>query len=59
MVPQDRKDDMLEAMEKAGVQCSIVGRIEEESFGIMRTSQQGTFEIEPPYADEIYKVVGK
>lgn len=59
VVPQDRKDDMLEAMEKAGVQCSIVGRIEEESFGIMRTSQQGTFEIEPPYADEIYKVVGK
>lgn len=59
VTPEDKKEEMLSAMEKAGVQCSVIGRIEEKSFGIMRTSSEGSFEIEPPYADEIYKVVGK
>lgn len=59
VTPRDKKDEMLAAMEKAGVACSIIGEIREEDFGIMRTSEAGTFEIEPPYADEIYKVVGK
>lgn len=59
VVPADKKDAMIAAMDKAGVNCNIIGRIEEESFGIMRTSDKGTFGVEPPYADEIYKVVGK
>lgn len=59
VTPRDKKDEMLAAMEKAGVACSIIGEIRREDFGIMRTSEAGTFEIEPPYADEIYKVVGK
>ena len=59
VVPADRKEEMRAAMERAGVSCSIVGRIEEEGFGIKRISGKGTFDVEPPYADEIYKVVGR
>ena len=59
VVPAEKKEEMLDAMERAGVACSIVGRIEEESFGIKRISKGETFDVEPPYADEIYKVVGR
>ena len=49
---------MTAAMEAAGVSCSIIGTVKEESFGV-KMSVDGVMEdIAPPYADEIYKVVG-
>ena len=58
IVPADKKDDMMAAMEAAGVSCSIIGAVKEESFGV-KMSVDGVLEdIDPPYADEIYKVVG-
>lgn len=58
IVPADKKDDMTAAMEAAGVSCSIIGTVKEESFGV-KMSVDGVLEdIDPPYADEIYKVVG-
>lgn len=58
IVPADKKDDMTAAMEAAGVSCSIIGTVKEESFGV-KISVDGVLEdIDPPYADEIYKVVG-
>lgn len=58
IVPADKKDDMTAAMEAAGVPCSIIGIVKEESFGV-KMSVDGVLEdIAPPYADEIYKVVG-
>lgn len=70
IVPSSKKEDMIAAMNEAGVSCSVIGRIEEESFGVklmkgavIEAGRAKNFEkiceIEPPSADEIYKVVGK
>lgn len=59
VTPEDKKDDMLAAMGKAGVRCTVIGRIKDESFGIMKTCGGEISEVDPPYADELYKVVGK
>lgn len=69
IVPKDKKEEMSEAMKAAGVKASVIGMITEASEGIRlmddfnkccegEDSDRGT-EIDPPYADEIYKVVGK
>lgn len=57
VVARDKKDEMLNAMADAGVQCTVIGTIEEESYGIMKKSGEEISEIAPPYADELYKVV--
>jgi len=56
---EGKKKKMLEAIRSAGVACSVIGRVKEKSCGIMCVSGGVKAEIEPPYADEIYKVVGK
>lgn len=75
IVPADKKNAMEEAMGEAGIPCSIIGRIEDEKFG-MKLFETGDAEcadsidagtgrgglaidIAPPSSDEIYKVVGK
>lgn len=71
IVSPERKQKMLEEMEKAGVSCSVIGRIEDREFGIrliedcrdIHEIESGdgeikSSEIDPPSADEIYKVVG-
>lgn len=55
----EKKDAMLSAMEEAGVRCTVIGRVERADFGIMKKEGDVFSEVEPPYADEIYKVVGK
>ncbi|MDD6311644.1 MAG: AIR synthase family protein [Firmicutes bacterium] len=55
IVPADRKNLMLDAIKAIGVEPFIIGKIMEPSFGIKMDGK----EIDPPYADEIYKVVGK
>lgn len=70
IVPSAKKEKMIAAMNEAGVPCSIIGRIEEEAYGVKL--MKGTVieedtvrgfekisEVDPPSADEIYKVVGK
>ena len=70
IVPKEKKDRMEAAMAQAGVSCSIIGRIEEADFGIRLSegsapaegasvSPESMAEIDPPYMDELYKVVGK
>ena len=59
VTPEDKKDDMLAAMGKAGVRCTVIGRIKDESFCIMKTCGGEISEVDPPYADELYKVVVK
>ena len=59
IVPEDKKEKMEAAMEAAGVECSIIGRIRKADYGIRLLQDGELSEIDPPYADEIYKVVGK
>jgi len=61
IVPADKKDEMKAAMAEAGVECSIIGRIEDRSYGIRLLDKEdgNGEEIAPPVADELYKVVGR
>lgn len=67
ITPEDRKDEMLKAMSDTGVSTSIIGRIRTEQKGIFLASHTKTcgaegqgrikVKIDPPYADEIYKII--
>lgn len=59
IVPADKKDAMKKAMETAGVESSIIGVIKSKEFGVMMLKDGKLEEVDPPYADELYKVVGK
>lgn len=59
MAAQDKKDAMLKAMEKAGVEAAVIGRIREKEEGIRMTAGTKVTDIDPPASDELYKVVGK
>ena len=59
IVPEDKKEEMEKAMEAVDVDCSIIGRIKQADFGIKLLKDGELSEIDPPYADAIYKVVGK
>ena len=59
VVPADKEAAMAEAMKKAAISYSIIGRVEEKSYGVKLTDGGQSLEIAPPSADEIYKVVGK
>ena len=58
IVPEDRKEKMEAAMKAAGVECSIIGRVMKTDFGVRLLKDGELSEIDPPYADDIYKVVG-
>jgi len=58
IVPSDKKDEMEAAMRNADVECSIIGVIKAKEFGVMMKKDGVLEEVEPPYADELYKVVG-
>ncbi len=60
IVPADRLEAMKEAMAAVEVDAKVIGRVREASEGIRMVSHaQTSVIIDPPYADEIYKVVGK
>ncbi len=68
IVPSDRKEKMEEAMKRAGVRASIIGEIREKEDGIRLVPAKSSgaadedeegVPVDPPYADEIYKVAGK
>lgn len=58
MTPPDKKEEMEEAMEKAGVKLSCIGVIKDASEGICMEIDGECMEIAPPASDELYKVVG-
>ena len=68
IVPADRRSEMKKAMEDAGVSASIIGQVKPAADGIRLITKTRTcgaegmgnisVAIDPPYADEIYKVVG-
>ena len=58
IVPADKKEEMLSAMDAAGVPCSIIGVVKDKAAGVKMSDNGALEEIDPPYADEIYKVVG-
>ncbi len=59
MVAQDKKDAILKAMEEAGVEAAVIGRIREKEEGICMSAGGKMMDIDPPASDELYKVVGK
>ena len=62
VVSPDRQKAMERAMKKAGVEITAIGRVREKEYGMMMFEHEGgeaSQEIVPPYADEIYKVVGR
>lgn len=62
IIPREKKAQMETAMKTAGVSASVIGVIREKEDGVFMAcggSGCARAEIAPPYADEIYKVVGK
>ena len=69
IVPADRRAAMEQAMQEAGVDASVIGVIRPEEDGIRMIRRVKTcgaegegrisVAVDPPYADEIYKVVGR
>lgn len=46
---------LLPALKKAGVQAAVIGQITKEN--VLLHTENGTIEIEPPGADELYKIL--
>lgn len=58
MAPADRVEEIMEAVEDAGVEVSMIGQVVEKEEGLhMVTKQKTRIEITPPEADELYKVI--
>ena len=58
-VPEDKKDEMKNAMDEAGIQATYIGRVREAEHGVRMTLNGQECEVDPPYSDEIYRVVAK
>ena len=58
-VPEDKKEQMEKAMEDAGVPSTYIGRVRESEYGVRMTRNGADSEVDPPYSDEIYRVVAK
>ena len=58
-VPEEKKDLMKNAMEDAGIPATYIGRVREAEYGVRMTKDGCDSEVDPPYSDEIYRVVAK
>lgn len=59
-VPAGKKSEMADAMEEVGISAAYIGVVKEKSYGLKLVKSNGSFEIiDPPYSDELYKVVGR
>lgn len=59
IVPASKKEAMEAAMKESHIDFSIIGRVEPEEYGIKLMDMSGTnSEVQPPGADEIYKMIG-
>ncbi len=61
IVPPSHKNQLEEAVQKAGISISCIGRIREKACGILCRDGENEklCEIFPPESDELYKVVGR
>lgn len=60
VVPADKKDEVYDAVTAAGVDAAFIGVVRDKDKGLKIKKRDGSIEdIEPPEADELYKVVGK
>lgn len=58
MASDERKDAIMDAVREAGVQISCIGRIKTAEEGVYLMHENSMIEeIQPPEADELYKVV--
>lgn len=67
IAPKDKKNEMIKAIEETGVAATVIGVIKPAGDGIKMITKTNTcgsgqlgrisVTIEPPYADEIYKIV--
>lgn len=58
MASDERKDAIMEAVRAEGVQISCIGRILDECEGVYLMHENSMIEeIQPPEADELYKVI--
>lgn len=58
MSPPDKREEIETALEKAGIEVSVIGKILEESQGITMIKDGVQSIVDPPTGDEVYKVVG-
>lgn len=59
VVPENKKKEMLAAMENAEVEATYVGVIRELGDKVVTICGGIESEVDPPYSDELYKVIGK
>ena len=50
---------MEKAMEDAGIPSTYIGRVREAEYGVRMLKNGEDSEVDPPYSDEIYRVVTK
>lgn len=53
---QDKKDEIIEKIGLAGIECTEIGQITKKSI-IIAAENNGKFEVTQPGADELYKVI--
>lgn len=53
-----REDPIKAALRGAGISVATIGKIQEESKGIVMLTEDGIQTVNPPGGDEIYKIVG-
>ena len=58
-VPEEKKDRMKFAMDDEGIPSTYIGRVREAEYGVRMTKDGVDSEVDPPYSDEIYRVVAK
>lgn len=55
---EDKKDEIIRAVEDEGVEISVIGRVKEPEYGLKIRLVDGTMDvIEPPAADQLYKAI--
>lgn len=60
VVSEDKSEEMEKRMAEKEIKFTKIGKVTGENHGIMAVYSDGrTEEIDPPYADELYKVVGR
>lgn len=59
IISEDKKSELLEKLFNKGIKGTIIGKITETPDCYINMDKGGVVKIEPPKADELYKVIGK
>lgn len=58
VAPEDKKDEIIKAVEEEGVEIGVIGRVKEPEYGLKIRLVDGTMDvIDPPAADQLYKAI--